>query len=92
MRNTLKAISRAVNLCDAAETDLEIHGDEQKLAIQNLLTVASDNLTPAIFDLGDLIFAMKESENDYDLQMMNLIQYHEMGVEVLGNIKHFVER
>lgn len=90
MRNTIKAISRAASVVDAAKRDLALHGDEQKKPILDMVETLFINLLPAVGDLWLLICAMDESENNHDDQIQKLHYHYQIGQEVLDEMQELL--
>lgn len=87
-RKTKRLISASAALVDAAKRDIKNHTRESDIEyIKETITMCLNELQPACWDLHELISAMEESQNNYDLQVMELSYHRDIGIDVCTELE-----
>ncbi len=87
-RDVKRLISASAALVDAAKRDVKKNTTEARLEyIKTTVSMCLNELEPACWDLHRLICSMEESQNNYDLQVVELGYHRDVGIEVCKELE-----
>lgn len=87
-RNTKRLISASAALVDAARRDIKNHKRESDIEyIKETVKMCLNELQPACWDLHELICSMEESQNNYDLQVIELSYHRDIGIDICTELE-----
>lgn len=87
-RNVKRLISASAALVDVAKRDVKKYKRDQDIEyIKKTISMCLNELDPACWDLHQLILSMEESQNNYDLQVIELSYHRDIGIEVCKELE-----